>query len=59
MLASGNARAIDGINIFVRSILPADLEDEAEQKRIAENVATQIATRLAVWFRQQAAKQAG
>ena len=37
----------------------ADLEVEAENARIAENVATQIATRLAIWFRQQAAKQTG
>ena len=31
----------------------------SSQKRIAENLATQIATRLGAWFRQQAAKQAG
>ena len=50
---------MDGMNIFDSQYFAADLETEAEQKRIAENIATQIATRLAVWFRQQAAKQAG
>jgi LPS-assembly lipoprotein len=59
VLASGNARAMDGINIIGAQYFASDLETEVEQKRIAENVATQIATRLAVWFRQQAEKQAG
>jgi LPS-assembly lipoprotein len=58
VLASGSARAFDGVNIFDSEYFAADLETEAEQKRIAENLATQIATRVAVWFRQQAAKQA-
>jgi LPS-assembly lipoprotein len=58
-LTSGRARALDGVNIFDSQYFAADLEVEAEQKRIAENVATQIATQLAVWFRQQAAKQTG
>jgi LPS-assembly lipoprotein len=59
VLASGNARAMDAVNIFDSQYFAADLETEAEQKRIAENLATQIATRLAIWFRQQAAKQTG
>lgn len=58
-LTSGSARAIDGLNIFESQYFAADLELEAEQKRIAENLATQIATQLGVWFRQQAAKQTG
>jgi LPS-assembly lipoprotein len=59
VLASGVARAMDDVNIFDSQYFASDLEVEAEQKIIAENVATQIATRLAVWFRQQAAKQTG
>jgi LPS-assembly lipoprotein len=59
ILTSGNARAIDAVNIFDSQYFAADLETEAEQTRIAENIATQIATRLGVYFRQQAAKQAG
>ena len=58
-LTSGSARAIDAVNVFDSQYFAADLEVEAEQKRIAENIATQITTQLAVWFRQQAAKQAG
>jgi hypothetical protein len=58
VLTSGNARAIDGVNIFDSQYFAADLELEAEQKRIAENIASQIAIQLASWFRQQAAKQA-
>ena len=58
-LTSGSARAIDGVNVFDSQYFAADLETEAKQKSIAENLATQIATQLAIWFRQQAAKQAG
>jgi hypothetical protein len=58
-LTSGAARAIDGVNIFGAQYFAADLETEAKQRSIAENLATQIATQLAVWFRQQAAKQTG
>ncbi|HBK08488.1 MAG TPA: hypothetical protein DDZ81_21990 [Acetobacteraceae bacterium] len=57
-LTSGAARTLDGVNIFDSQYFAADQEVEAEQKRMAENIATQIATQLAVWFRQQAAKQA-
>jgi LPS-assembly lipoprotein len=58
-LISGNAQALDAVNIFDSQYFAADQEVEAEQKRIAEQIATQIATQLAVWFRQQAAKQTG
>lgn len=59
VLTSGNARAVDALNIFDSQYFAADVQTEAEQQRIAENIATQIATRLGVFFRQQAAKQAG
>ena len=58
-LTSGAARAMDGVNIFGSQYFAADQEIEAEQKRIAENLATQITTQLAIWFREQAAKQSG
>jgi LPS-assembly lipoprotein len=58
-LTSGSARALDAVNVFDSQYFAADLQVEAEQKRIAENLATQIATQLAVWFRQRAAKQVG
>lgn len=59
VLTAGAARAMDGVNVFDSQYFAADQEIEAEQKRIADNLATQIATQLAVWFRQQAAKQTG
>ena len=58
-LTSGTVRAIDGVNVFDSQYFASDLETEAKQKSIAENLATQIATQLAIWFRQHAAKQAG
>ena len=58
-LTTGSARAMDGVNVFDSQYFAADLEAEAKQKSIAENLATQIATQLAIWFRQQAANKAG
>jgi LPS-assembly lipoprotein len=57
-LTSGSARAFDAFNIFDSQYFAADLESEAEQKRLADTIASQITTQLAVWFRQQAAKTA-
>jgi hypothetical protein len=57
VLTSGSARAMDGVNVFDSQYFASDLETEAEESRMAEELATQIATRLAVWFRQRAAKQ--
>jgi LPS-assembly lipoprotein len=59
VLTSGSARAVDALNIFDAQYFAADLETEVDQRRIAENIATQIATRLGVFFRERAAKQAG
>ena len=50
---------LDGVNVFGSQYFATDLEVEARQKSIADTVATQIATQLAAWFRQQAAKQTG
>lgn len=57
-IASGSARAMDGINIFDEQYFAADLQTEAVQGRIAENIAQQIATQLAIWFRKQATQSA-
>jgi LPS-assembly lipoprotein len=57
-ITSGSARAFDAVNVFDSQYFASDLETEAEQKRIAENIATQISSQLAIWFRQQATKQA-
>ena len=45
---------MDGLNIFNEQYFAADLETEVVQKRIADNVAQQIATQLAIWFRERA-----
>jgi LPS-assembly lipoprotein len=58
-LASGSARSIDGLNIFDAQYFASDLETEAVQQRIADNIAQQIATQLAIWFRRRAAAQQG
>jgi len=58
-LTSGSARYIDGLNVFDAQYFAADLETEAVQQRIAEQIAQQITTQLAIWFRKQAAQQAG
>jgi LPS-assembly lipoprotein len=57
-LASGSARAFDAINIFDEQYFAADLETEAVQGRIAENIAQQITLQLAAWFRKQAPQTA-
>jgi LPS-assembly lipoprotein len=57
-LTSGSARAMDAANIFDEQYFAADLETEAVQGRIAENIAQQIATQLAIWFRKQATQSA-
>ncbi len=58
-LTSGSARSIDGLNVFDGQYFASDLESEAVQKRLADAIAQQIATQLAIWFRQQADKQIG
>lgn len=57
-LTAGAARSVDGVNIFNEQYFAADLETEAVQQRIAENLAQQITTQLAIWFRHRAS-QAG
>jgi LPS-assembly lipoprotein len=58
-LTGGAARSIDGLNIIDAQYFAADLETEAVQARIAGNIADQIATQLAIWFRKRASQQTG
>ena len=51
-LARGSARAIDGLNILDQQFFAADLENEAVQRRLAEQIADQIVLQLAAYFRQ-------
>lgn len=57
-LTAGAARSLDGVNVFDEQYFAADLETEVVQGRIAENLAQQITTQLAIWFRQRAARTA-
>jgi LPS-assembly lipoprotein len=57
-LTGGSARYMDGINTFDGQYFASDLETEAVQQRIANEIAQQITIQLAIWFRQQADKQA-
>ncbi|MGE4046664.1 MAG: LPS assembly lipoprotein LptE [Acetobacteraceae bacterium] len=54
-LTTGSALALDGMNIFNQQYFALDLENETVQRRLAENLADQVTTQLAIWFRQQAA----
>lgn len=53
-LTSGLARSMDGLNVFDSQFFASDLETEAIQARIAENIAQQITTQLAIYFRNHA-----
>jgi len=54
VLVNGGARAVDGLNTFDAQFFGADLETEAVQRRIADAVADQITTQLAIYFRKRA-----
>lgn len=54
VLTSGSARAMDGLNVLQQQYFASDLETEVVQKRLAEQIADQITTQLAAYFRKQA-----
>lgn len=49
-VTSGNARAFDALNMFDQQYFAQDMETEAIQRRLAEMLADQITTQLAVYF---------
>lgn len=55
-LSSGSAKAVDGYNLINAQYFASDLENEVVQRRLANALADQITMQLAVYFRQQAAK---
>jgi LPS-assembly lipoprotein len=57
-LTTGSARAMDGVNIFDEQYFAADLETEKVQQRMAETIAQQITTQLAIWFRKSTPRTA-
>jgi LPS-assembly lipoprotein len=54
VIASGNARASDAVNLFKEQYFAADLGAEAARKRIAEMVADQITLQLVAYFHRRA-----
>lgn len=55
VLKAGSARSVDGYNILNQQYFAADLEGEAAYKRLAEALADQIVTQVAVFLRDRAA----
>jgi LPS-assembly lipoprotein len=53
-LTEGSALALDGMNIFNQQYFALDLENETVQRRLADALADQVTTQLAIWFRQRA-----
>jgi LPS-assembly lipoprotein len=51
LLTRGTARAMDSFNIIDEQYFAADLDNDFATKRIAEQVADQIALQLAAYFR--------
>lgn len=49
-VTSGYVRAMDGLNTFDEQYFAQDLETEAVIRRMADTLADQIVTSLAVWF---------
>ena len=54
IVASGNARAIDAVNLFQEQYFAADLNTESARQRIAEMVAEQITLQLTAFFHRRA-----
>ena len=54
IVATGNARATDAVNLFQEQYFAADLGSEAARQRIAEMVAEQITLQLTAFFHRRA-----
>jgi LPS-assembly lipoprotein len=53
IITVGRARALDAVNILDEQFFAADLETEWVQRRLAEEIADQITTQLAAFFRKR------
>jgi LPS-assembly lipoprotein len=54
-LTGGSGRMVDGMNVIDEQYFASDLENEAVQKRLADALAGQVATQLAIFFRHRVA----
>lgn len=57
-VTNGRAQAVDGYDILDQQYFAAQLQNETITRRIAETLADQIVTRLAIYFRRKAAGKA-
>jgi LPS-assembly lipoprotein len=57
-VTSGQAQAVDGYNILDQQYFAAVVENDTTIRRLAETLADQIVTRLAIYFRRKAAGKA-
>lgn len=53
-LTGGSSHLVDGLNLLDQQYFAADLENEQVQRRLANALAEQVATQLAIFFRQRA-----
>ncbi len=58
-ITSGSARAMDAFNVLDQQYFAADMDNEQVQKRLASDLADQIAMQLVVFFRRRAAEASG
>jgi LPS-assembly lipoprotein len=58
-LTTGQGTVVDGYNIIGQQYFAAQIENETVTRRMAETLADQIVTQLAVYFRRQALGAAG
>ena len=52
-VTSGAARAMDAFNVLDQQYFASDIDNEAEQRRLASAIADQITTELAAYFRRR------
>ncbi len=57
VLARGTSRVLDGYNILNQQYFAADIEASSAYRRVAETLADQIVTRVAVVLKRRAAEQ--
>ncbi len=57
-VTDGQAQAVEGYNILDQQYFAAELENETVIQRLAETLADQIVTRLAIYFRRKATGKA-
>ncbi len=57
VLTTGASRVLDGYNVLNQQYFAADIEASSAYKRVAETLADQIVTRVAVFLKRRAAEQ--